>query len=245
MKLTTIRKLTGQIELVTGLHIGSGNNEMHIGGTDNPVIKHPKTLEPYIPGSSIKGKIRSLLEWKLGVVGITDGYPLGFTHVQVMETNGFTRANIERGKDILRLFGGAPEGAGANTTLIEAIGPTRLAFWDCALAREWVEEMNRRNLLLTETKTENMIDRIRGVAEHPRTTERVPAGAHFDFELTIRVHDDENLMPVVYEGLKLLELTGLGGSGSRGYGKIRFLRLALDGSDVLPELANVSLAEAA
>lgn len=62
MKLTAIRTLQGQIELLTGLHIGSGNVEMHIGGTDNPVIKNPVTQEPYIPGSSIKGKIRSLLE---------------------------------------------------------------------------------------------------------------------------------------------------------------------------------------
>ncbi len=66
MKLVTIEKITGTLELVTGLHIGSGNNEMHIGGTDNPVIKHPLTGEPYIPGSSIKGKIRSLLKWGVG-----------------------------------------------------------------------------------------------------------------------------------------------------------------------------------
>ncbi|HXH02918.1 MAG TPA: type III-A CRISPR-associated RAMP protein Csm3 [Candidatus Competibacteraceae bacterium] len=236
MKLTAIRKLTGQIELVTGLHIGSGNNEMHIGGTDNPVIKHPRTLEPYIPGSSVKGKIRSLLEWRLGVVGVTEGNPLGFRHIEELSEKDRPRA-----KDILRLFGGAPEGAGANTALVEEIGPTRLAFWDCALARDWVEEMNRRNLLLTETKMENMIDRIRGVAEHPRNTERVPAGARFEFALTIRVHDGEDLMPTVYEGLRLLELTGLGGSGSRGYGKVRFEKLDLDGQNVLPELAKVNL----
>ncbi len=240
MKLTAIKKLTGQIELVTGLHIGSGNNEMHIGGTDNPVIKHPKTLEPYIPGSSIKGKIRSLLEWKLGVVGVTDGNPLGFKHIEKLQGDDQARA-----KDILKLFGSAPEGAGANEVLVKEIGPTRLAFWDCPLTREWVEEMNRRNLLLTETKMENMIDRIRGVAEHPRNTERVPAGARFDFALTIRVHNNEGFIPVVYEGLKLLELTGLGGSGSRGYGKVQFVKLELDGNDVLSELAKVKLAEAA
>lgn len=62
MKLTALRKLTGQIELVSGLHIGSGNTEMHIGGTDNPIIKNPVTGQPYIPGSSLKGKMRSLLE---------------------------------------------------------------------------------------------------------------------------------------------------------------------------------------
>lgn len=236
MKLTDIQKMTGILELVTGLHIGSGNTEMHIGGTDNPVIKHPKTQEPYIPGSSIKGKIRSLLEWRLGVVGSTDGKPLGFGHlVQIPE-----EVRTEAG-NLLRLFGGAPEGASADQTLVEKIGPTRLAFWDCPLTRDWVDELNRRNLLLTETKMENMIDRIRGVAEHPRNTERVPAGAQFEFALTIRVHDHEDLTPMVYEGLKLLELTGLGGSGSRGYGKVQFTSLSLDGQDVLEKLRTADL----
>lgn len=238
MKLTAIRKFEGTLELITGLHIGSGNSEMHIGGTDNPVLKNPITQEPYVPGSSLKGKIRSLLEWKLGAAGITDGKPLGFQHIErVPETE---RA---RAKDLLRLFGGAPEGSGQDMNLVEEIGPTRLAFWDCSLTRAWVDEMNRRNLLLTETKMENMIDRIRGVAEHPRNTERVPAGAKFNFALTVRVHDNENLLDTVYEGLKLLELTGLGGSGSRGYGKVKFSSLALDGTDVLPKLSEMDLTE--
>jgi CRISPR-associated protein Csm3 len=236
MQLTAIRKMEGVLELVTGLHIGSGNTEMHIGGTDNPVIKHPKTGEPYIPGSSIKGKIRSLLEWRLGVVGITEGKPLGFGHI-----GGVPADVLAEAKNLLKLFGGAPEGGGSDQALVEEIGPTRLAFWDCSLTREWVEEMNRRNLLLTETKMENMIDRIRGVAEHPRNTERVPAGAKFEFALTIRVHDGEDLTPMVFEGLKLLELTGLGGSGSRGYGKVRFASLTLDQHNVLEKLKTADL----
>ncbi|MBP6807215.1 MAG: type III-A CRISPR-associated RAMP protein Csm3 [Chromatiaceae bacterium] len=81
MQLTNISDIQGQIELVSGLHIGSGNAEMHIGGTDNPVIKNPVTGEPYIPGSSLKGKMRSLLEWRAGVVSIAEGKPLGFKHL--------------------------------------------------------------------------------------------------------------------------------------------------------------------
>ncbi len=237
MKLTAIQRFTGTIALVTGLHIGSGNNEMHIGGTDNPVIKHPFTQEPYIPGSSIKGKIRSLLEWELGVVGHTDGRPLGFKHIEKLEGD-----ERERAKGILKLFGGAPEGASQNLSLVTEIGPTRLAFWDCPLERDWVKKMGDRNLLLTETKMENMIDRIRGVAENPRNSERVPADARFVFNLTLRRHDDEDLLPVVWRGLKLLELTGLGGSGSRGYGKVRFEALRLDGEDVLEHVRGVNLA---
>lgn len=240
MKLTAIRKFTGSLELVTGLHIGSGNTEMHIGGTDNPVLKNPITQEPYIPGSSLKGKIRSLLEWKLGVVGQTEGKPLGFRDISRVPS-----ADQIQAKNLLKLFGGAPEGTNQDMKLVEEIGPTRLAFWDCSLTRAWVEEMSRRNLLLTETKMENSIDRIRGVAEHPRNTERVPAGATFDFALTVRIHDGEDLLATVYEGLKLLELTGLGGSGSRGYGKVKFAELKLDGVNVLAELDKVNLAEAA
>lgn len=240
MKLTAIRKFQGTLELVTGLHIGSGNNEMHIGGTDNPVLKHPLTQEPYIPGSSLKGKIRSLLEWRLGVVGLTEGRPLGFGDISKLQGGEQSRA-----KDLLRLFGGAPEGSGQDMKLVDEIGPTRLAFWDCSLTRAWVAEMHRRNLLLTETKMENTIDRIRGVAEHPRNTERVPAGAGFNFALTVRIHDGDDLLAMVYEGLKLLELTGLGGSGSRGYGKVRFSALSLDDQDVKAELDRVKPAEAA
>lgn len=237
MKLTSIQRCTGTITLVTGLHIGCGSNEMHIGGTDNPVIKHPFTHEPYIPGSSIKGKIRSLLEWELGVVGRTRGAPLGFTHIGELE--GSERENA---KGILKLFGGAPEGPNQNMSLVEEIGPTRLAFWDCPLEPKWVDEMNGRNLLLTETKMENMIDRIRGVAEHPRNSERVPAGARFRFTLTLRRHDEEDLLPIIWRGLKLLELTGLGGSGSRGYGKVEFTALMLDGEDVLDRVRRLNLA---
>jgi CRISPR-associated protein Csm3 len=240
MKLTAIQKLTGTLELVSGLHIGSGNNVMHIGGTDNPVLKHPLTLEPYIPGSSIKGKIRSLLEWELGVVGLTNGQPLGFKHIAQL-----TGAEQIQAKNILRLFGGAPEGGNHNDTLVSEIGPTRLSFWDCALDKTWVKEMDSRNLLLIETKMENMIDRIRGVAEHPRNTERVPAQARFDFNLTIRVHDDEDLLPTVWRGLKLLELTGLGGSGSRGYGKVKFTRLELEGRNVLEKLGEIKFSQVA
>ena len=90
--------------------------------------------------------------------------------------------------------------------------------------------------LLTETKMENTIDRIQGVAKDPRNTERVPASAVFDFQLTLKVHDDEDLLDTVLTGLRLLELGGLGGSGSRGYGKLRFRKLALDGDSLQARL---------
>jgi len=231
MQLSKIATITGAIELVSGLHIGGGNTEMHIGGTDNPVIKNPVNNQPYIPGSSLKGKMRSLMEWRAGVVGTARGKPLGFAHIPKLE--GEQR---DLGKLILRLFGGAPEGVDTDDALITEIGPTRLAFWDCNLDSDWVEEMDKRNLLLTEVKMENSIDRIKGVAENPRNTERVPAGAHFDFRLSVKVIDDEDLLPEVLRGLRLLELAGIGGSGSRGYGKIRFDALCFDGEPIQARL---------
>lgn len=235
MQLTHIRKITATLELLSGLHIGGGNTEMHIGGTDNPVIKNPVTNQPYIPGSSLKGKMRSLLEWRAGVVGLTNGKPLGFQHVRELEG-----AQQEHGKMLLKLFGGAPEGD-PDVALLKEIGPTRLAFWDCSLDSAWVAEMEQNHLLLTEHKTENAIDRIAGVAEHPRNTERVPAGARFAFQLTLKVHGDEDLLEELLVGFKLLELTGLGGSGSRGYGKIRFAGLAMQGADLQTRLDQLSL----
>lgn len=238
MKLSKIQKLTGQIELLTGLHIGSGNSEIHIGGTDNPVIKNPITQQPYIPGSSIKGKMRSLLEWQLGVVDATGGAPISFKHLDKIDPEALPAA-----KDLLKLFGGAPDGA--SESLAAEIGPGRLSFWDCELEPEWVKEMDEKNLLLTEVKMENSIDRIKGTAEHPRNTERVPATARFNFNLSIRVHDDEDLLATLLTGLKLLEITGLGGSGSRGYGKIAFRNLMLEGKDIQNRLETIDVNEAA
>ncbi len=227
MRLTSLWLIEGSIETVTGLHIGAGSEEMHIGGTDNPVVKNPMNRRPYIPGSSLKGKMRSLMEWQAGTVGVTNGDPIGFLEAGKIEDN----AKRVDATNILKLFGGAPQ-ANTDDAFVRSIGPSRLAFWDCPLSDDWVRRMQDRDVPLTEVKTENTIDRIGGAAKNPRNTERVPAGARFDFRLTMRVHDDEDLFNEVLKGLRLVELTGLGGSGSRGYGKVRFLNLTRDGGDV-------------
>lgn len=230
MQLTKICLIEGGIDLVTGLHIGAGSEEMHIGGTDNPVVKNPVNRRPYIPGSSLKGKMRSLLEWQAGTVGETDGKPIGFGYASGIEDE----KKRTRAENILKLFGGAPEGD-RDDAFIRRIGPTRLAFWDCPIDEDWVKQMDDRSVSYTEVKMENVIDRIGGAAQHPRSNERVPAGARFDFRLTMRVHDDEELFPEVLRGLRLVELTGLGASGSRGYGKVRFLDLTRDGECIQSE----------
>ena len=222
MQLTQIKQVTGTLILKTGLHIGAGDTEMRIGGTDNPVVKNPLDGQPYIPGSSLKGKIRSLLEWQLGLVMVSGEKPFSFQHLAKKDT--------PEARALLKLFGGAPGGEIDN--LVREIGPTRLAFWDCALNADWLKKVQARNLLTTEAKSENSINRIAGVADNPRFTERVIAGAEFDFRLSLKVLDSEELLPLLLRGLKLLEADSLGGSGSRGYGKIAFASLALDGQPI-------------
>lgn len=232
MQLNNMHTLEATLELVTGLHIGAGSEEMHIGGIDNAVLKHPHTLEPYIPGSSLKGKMRSLLEWRAGVVGECEGKPVSARVLSVLKGEKLAQAEL-----IAKLFG--LSGDSDNTKLATRIGPTRISFWDCSLQAEWGKKIREAGQLFTEAKSENLIDRIKGVAEHPRQTERVPAGARFVFKLTYKeLEGDTDLLPTILAGLKLLELDGIGGSGSRGYGKIRFDGLTLDGSDIQAQLAN-------
>lgn len=228
MKLINIIEITATLVLKTGLHIGAGDSEMHIGGIDNTVIKNPLTQSPYIPGSSLKGKIRSLLEWKSGE--ITSGEPLKLNDI----SNAKDKSAV---KNILKLFGVTGDSKN-DEALLKELGVSRLAFWDCNLNPEWEDQIRADNLLLTEAKSENTINRITATADNPRQTERVPAGAEFDFKLTLRQFegDSEELLDLILKGLRLLELDSLGGSSSRGYGKIAFEKLTVDGKETtLPE----------
>ncbi len=230
-QLLAIRQFTATIRLHTGLLIGAGDSEIHIGGADKTVQRHPHTRNPYIPGSSLKGKIRSLLEWRAGVVGLTSGGPVELKHLERI-TGRQQRAQTE---SILRLFGFPPSADNAERDNVMAMGPTRLAFADAALTDAWLDERKRRNEAVTEIKAENSIDRISGVAKAPRFFERVPAGAEFDFVLRWKVLDGDDqaaLRSTVLAGLKLLELDGLGGQVSRGYGRLQFVDPKLDGESL-------------
>lgn len=222
MKLEKIVTIKGTLRCMSGLHIGGGDTEMHIGGIDNAVIRHPLTQRPYIPGSSLKGKMRSLLEWRSGAVKAA---PLGWSDYQ-------NAANPEAVMPILKLFG-----AGGNDKLtleeVQHVGPTRLSFWDCDMSDDWAAQLDEDNQLATEAKSENSINRITGKAANPRYTERVVVGTPFNFRLSVKVLDvdTDELMKTVLAGLRLMELDSIGGSGSRGYGKIAFENLTIDGED--------------
>ena len=212
MKLVKMTEINGRIIIKSGLHIGAGDLEMHIGGTDNPVVKHPHTNEPYIPGSSLKGKVRSLLEMRSGLMTITKGTPVKAATIASVKNEQERTEALK----ILRLFGTS----GAESDAAEGIGPTRASFADCALNRDVRDKMLENNLPFTEVKSENSINRIKGVAENPRFTERVPAGMEFDFSIMLKEMDDDTevvLADFLLDGLKLLEFDAIGGSGSRGW----------------------------
>lgn len=215
MKLLKYKKISGTITCLTGLHIGGSSEKIEIGGVDNPIIRNPVDDFPYIPGSSIKGKMRALLEWKLDKVE-----PNG-------EVHGSNKNKPCRDKDcpICCIFGSS---AGQETDT----GPTRLIVRDAKLtdtSKEMLKKLKEeKGLPYAEEKYENTINRITAEA-NPRQMERVPAGTQFEFEMIYRIFDenndggkkDEDLFKNVELGLELLQQDYLGGSGSRGYGKIK------------------------
>lgn len=231
MQLTDIREIKGKIELRTGLHIGAGETAMHIGGTDNTVVRHPHTQEPYIPGSSIKGKVRSLLEMKSGLMTKTGGKPL---NAGLLKLKGLAGKEREECEKIVKLFGSIA----AEEQDIPETGPTRVSFADCSLNEDWRKKARNESLSYFEVKSENSIDRIRGKAEHPRPVERVPAGVVFDFLITLKMLDNKEdaLFDYLLLGLKLLELDTLGGNGSRGYGRIT---LSFDDDEIAEKYKNI------
>ena len=191
----------------TGLHIGGSKDDMEIGGMDNPIIRDPMTKLPYIPGSSIKGKLRSLLEARHCAGKLDDrGNPCGCGREDC---------------PVCKLFG-------PHFNQRHNLGPTRLIVRDAFLTEESKAELKDKieaGSLFAEIKHEVMIDRNKGTASRagPRPVERVPAGAEFQLELVLRVFeadDEQKMLGTIEEGFDLLQMDYLGGSGSRGYGKV-------------------------
>lgn len=209
MEQIKIKKIIGKIIVKTGLHIGAGNDKVEIGGMDNPIIRNPLTKEPYIPGSSIKGKLRSAIEWREGLLAATEGKTCscGKSDCIVCRVFGSANSKSEGSKDR---------------------GPTRLVVRDAVLTQKWAQRF-ASGVKLIEEKYENSLNRITAVA-NPRPIERVVPGVEFDFEMSYRIIDtgdkgkidEDNFNSVVLAGLKMLEDDYLGGGGSRGNGQIEF-----------------------
>jgi len=209
--------IIARIQALTGLHIGGAGAGLEIGGVDKEVIRNPLTKRPYIPGSSLRGKMRSQTE---KVLGLTQNNPIG-SYVTIHSCKSEKEYHANGGCPVCNIFGVPGEA--------EATGPTRLIVRDVNLTDESAEELDkaRTDLRYAELKTEVAIDRVTSAAT-PRTLERVPAGAEFgpaEFVFGVYGEADFARLRVVVDALQLVEDDYLGGSGSRGSGKIQFTDL--------------------
>lgn len=218
-KLIKKIQLNYQIEIITGIHVGGSKESVEIGGIDIPVIKmiaKDDQYIPYIPGSSIKGKMRCLLEQIAGSSEIGGGTK---TKNDQGKTVDFEyKDKPEDVRKIIDLFGFANDGK-----------PSRLIVRDAYLDKDDAKRLKENDFLdmpYTEGKWENTIKRIEGTADNPRQIERVPAGVHFNVEFVINVWDDDpkgtKSIALLEKGIEALENDYLGGSGSRGYGQVKF-----------------------
>lgn len=219
--------LRGTIVAKTGLHIGGSGGNFSIGAVDNGIIKNPITNEPYIPGSSLRGKMRSLTEKYLGLPLFEHA---GVKHMHTAEKSGKNNVSADRAKSIYNESPVAKIYGVPSDDFVTA--PTRLIVRDVNLTKESRDQLRaaRADTPFTEIKTEVSIDRITSQA-NPRSLERVPAGARFgDMELVYSLYsqEDVDLFKTVIDGLLLLEDDYLGGSGSRGSGKVVFENLSLE-----------------
>lgn len=197
-------KITGVIEIKTGMHIGGDDSFSAIGAIDSPVVRDPLTRLPIIPGSTLKGKMRSLLAREKGTV------PAG-------GTKGFENDCPE----ILRLFGSSAKESNVAGTGMQM---SRLQFSDCFLDNK--EELPQ----IFENKFENTIDRLTSVA-NPRQIERVVRGAEFGMEIIYNVEDENQVgedFANIRTGLNLIENDYLGGGGSRGNGRVLLKELHVE-----------------
>lgn len=196
-------KIEGVVEVKTGLHIGGDGTFSAIGAIDSPVVRDPLTRDPIIPGSTLKGKMRSLLARDKG-------------SIPEHGVEGFENDCAE----IKRLFGSSADGGNAAGTGMQM---SRLQFSDCFLLPKSKESLP----CVFENKFENTIDRLTSGA-NPRQIERVVRGAEFGLEIVYNVEDPEQVeedFANIRTAFKLVENDYLGGGGTRGNGRVAFKEL--------------------
>lgn len=201
-----------EIETITGLYIGNKGGNLEIGGVDNPIIRHSISREPYIPGSSLRGKMRSQLEKKLGKHMNTK---LGMAKIHSCQKN-----DLQNPCPVCKIFGISANENGF---------PTRLVVRDVRMTKTSIEKLlnSQTDQLFTETKWENAIDRVTAVA-NPRNIERVPSEVVFGpAELIFSLYEvsDIELLRDLLDCMQLVEDDYLGGGGSRGNGKVKFSKI--------------------
>lgn len=194
--------IEGTIEVVTGMHIGGSDAFAAIGAVDSPVIKDGRTQEPIIPGSTLKGKMRTLLARSLS------------QNIILPKPN-------DDDLEIRRLFGTSQAKAG-ETSLLHS----RLIFSDCYLTNK---DQLIKSGGMTEVKFENTINRQTAIA-NPRQIERVVRGAEFGLRIVYDVLDESELVADfenIARAFALIEMDYLGGHGTRGSGRVKFKNLVV------------------
>ena len=195
-------QITGKLEIVTGMHIGGSSAFAAIGAVDSPVIKDVRSNLPMIPGSSLKGKMRTLLAKAYN------------------KDNKLVAKPDDDDERLTRLFGSAKK---------DKAKVSRIIISDMIMCNR--EELREQGLQsMTEVKFENTINRLTGVA-NPRQIERAVRGAQFDVDFVYEVEEENQILEdfeTLAQGMKLLQYDYLGGHGSRGYGKVKFLNLEAD-----------------
>lgn len=199
-------EITGKIKVMTGLHIGGSKEFSAIGAVDSPVMRDTYSNMPFIPGSSLKGKLRFLLQEKYGKKARDE------------KTN-----HNDDDLRVKRLFGSS------NDKKDEKSFKSRLYFSDSFISNE--KDLNKMGIeQITEVKFENTINRFTAIA-NPRQIERVIRGTEFDMSVIYNADSQEDLREDIKnlkEAFELLEYDYLGGNGSRGYGRVKIENLELN-----------------
>jgi CRISPR-associated protein Csm3 len=197
-KWTDVVEMRFEIELVDGMRIGGAGGGLEIGGVDPNLmaLRDPISGEPYVPGSSLKGKLRSTLEKENGLGFKGEPCACGQPTCVVCPVFGAHSSDKRSG--------------------------VRLTVRDAHFTEDYRKKWKQDPLL--EVKTENTVNRETGAARNPRTQERVPAGATFQAELLLKVYegdDDQKFVSSLKHALKVVEqCDSLGAGGSRGSGRI-------------------------
>jgi CRISPR-associated protein Csm3 len=224
---------------------------------------------PYVPGSSFKGRMRSLLELALNRKFYTTDYRI-WQHVRsltAMNLDDFINDVLNR-CIIDELFGYAAlqyeqlaqlsekarrEGKAIDIDKVfSMLSVTRLIIDDFFPTEDYVKQIGAKSVAdFLEEKSENRIDRITSAAD-PRDIVRVKPGVRFGGRITLLLFDNdadmiEKYLTTLATGLRLIEETYLGASGSRGYGRVKFSKIAVavekvqnvDGAPKLVEVPNI------
>lgn len=208
MKKTGYHEITGIIHCLSGLRVGGSDELLQIGGTDLTCIKHPVTLRPYIPGSSIKGKMRSEQEQRLGE--LEGNEPCGCAESECL---------------VCRVFG-------PHKKAKHELGPTRIVVRDAACTRGGETELKSENVIDRKTGTAMHPRKVERVVAGSEFKLRIGIQV-WNLDAGCK-HNDKTgadaLVEFVKEGLRALQQTGIGSGVSKGSGEIEFRDLKLDGT---------------